>query len=1094
MVEVPKATAPKATAPTVADSPSPKDKEAAWYAAIAAAPPHAAMLAADAPDTRASLADVDAVDLSGYGAGGFRLTARIKTTCSRGLIIAKVVRGDDSEPRVDVPTWETGEDGELGMKMLAVENGVAVWDTTGGKRNYGLLVGHTRVDDGKVHTLGVRFINSQYHLYVDGRREAAGFSAIADASPAHEFDVYRKAALVLGDDSTAAPLIIKLKGREQRGAYDKEVLEDQMRGDVWSKHFVGTISHVHYVCGEEHDTFPPVPEEPSAKASGAGAPAWPSADDAFDAIDANADGKLSLDELKVCLKGRFGKTDAEVEQLFGALDKAGDADSTLSRDEWHAGFYKSLPVLVGMVTPVTPDWRELHYNLPGCTIGASAEDCAITLAQLVDLKAALVRRCPAERWTNVSGAPIEPAGANLYDVCRYVIRPATEARRCAYVELVARGPQQPNFFVSHWWGEPVVDFVTCLCAHSSSRRLQVGTAGRAKALYWVCAYANNQWDLSPALTNDPKATSFYRALQEARGTVTVLDQRAITFNRIWCSFEIYTSLLETTERKKGFEYDVVTVLEPAQGHTGPPTVAGLQEGLEAAFPLALAERALETISLEHANASVPSDKVKILNRIAAGPGETLSDEQLLAAPAGSHANYDGVNHTLKAKFAQGALKRCLSENNLELLGRLCEAISYATAMREVRWCWGNDRELTPAQVGLLARSLPRKGMQIFELSLRTGELFEAFGDGVQPNVLSDCTSINIAPGAGVQRASGRCERGGALALAKALARQTGGCPKLDQLRLTSTCHAGRHDATLESGLCANGLEDGAVVLARALGEGLFPNLTHLELAADGIGEAGAAALGEAVAKGGLDNVKGFHLQENPIPEAGWVAFFAGCTQRQSERFRPIELNLSGAHHVHENNARVKVCIGAAGGRALAAFFASPNAACLASVKVANCRLGDDGLIALAEALRAPAVPELLHLDISDCGAMAREVHEREGNQYTVCGITTRGIRALIDVLASRGGSDEAADALIWAAHPFSDLGDEERRIETCGFRRPLAVWARGNPWCAWSSEEESTAMRTTCNAYAAAALALFPPKDTPPLGNKEHKHSNWRMP
>ena len=51
------------------------------------------------------------------------------------------------------------------------------------------------------------------------------------------------------------------------------------------------------------------------------------------------------------------------------------------------------------------------------------------------------------------------------------------------VELVATAEQLPLYFVSHWWGEPVVDFVKCLDQHSTDRKLG------ANGAYWVCAYA-----------------------------------------------------------------------------------------------------------------------------------------------------------------------------------------------------------------------------------------------------------------------------------------------------------------------------------------------------------------------------------------------------------------------------------------------------------------------------------------------------------------------------------------------------------------------------------------------------------------------------
>ena len=106
------------------------------------------------------------------------------------------------------------------------------------------------------------------------------------------------------------------------------------------------------------------------------------------------------------------------------------------------------------------------------------------------------------------------------------------------------------------WGEPVFQFIRCLEEHSRSRAGQLhkgmliewdargnhrnpaegsGEPHRGCNSYWVCAYANNQWDLAGALTSDPSQTSFFNAIKLSIGTVTVLDQDAITYSRIWVS-------------------------------------------------------------------------------------------------------------------------------------------------------------------------------------------------------------------------------------------------------------------------------------------------------------------------------------------------------------------------------------------------------------------------------------------------------------------------------------------------------------------------------------------------------------------------------
>eukprot|EP00435_Cladocopium_sp_Y103_P071066 s162_g36.t1 len=80
-------------------------------------------------------------------------------------------------------------------------------------------------------------------------------------------------------------------------------------------------------------------------------------------------------------------------------------------------------------------------------------------------------------------------------------------------------------FVSHAWLEPVCKFVACLKHHASLRQLPDQTA------YWVCAYANNNHQLENEICNNPRKTSFYRAIKLCAGVLLVLDQNATPFTR-----------------------------------------------------------------------------------------------------------------------------------------------------------------------------------------------------------------------------------------------------------------------------------------------------------------------------------------------------------------------------------------------------------------------------------------------------------------------------------------------------------------------------------------------------------------------------------
>ena len=94
--------------------------------------------------------------------------------------------------------------------------------------------------------------------------------------------------------------------------------------------------------------------------------------------------------------------------------------------------------------------------------------------------------------------------------------------------------QLPLWFVSHAWLEPIMLFLACLRRHTSIREL----SGQALApAYWVCAYANNQHVLEDAISENPRKTSFYKAMQLCYGVLLVLDSNATPFSRIWCCFE-----------------------------------------------------------------------------------------------------------------------------------------------------------------------------------------------------------------------------------------------------------------------------------------------------------------------------------------------------------------------------------------------------------------------------------------------------------------------------------------------------------------------------------------------------------------------------
>ena len=236
------------------------------------------------------------------------------------------------------------------------------------------------------------------------------------------------------------------------------------------------------------------------------------------------------------------------------------------------------------------------------------------------------------RWVDWNGAANHTDSLNLYDLVKYEVNPATAPYKCSFVELVAppgTTAQTPRWFVSHWWGEPVKDFIKAVEYHAVQRFAPrgehvsssygygpkpqheiVGKPADADATYWICAYANNQHDLSELDVKDPRDTPFFKAMQLCDGVLVILDKDAIVFTRIWCGFE-----QATVAQGKKLLLDIATV------HNGEPELLTdgfayecdaleadkmlIKDQREMHFPLALLEKAY-TIQVELGEASVRS--------------------------------------------------------------------------------------------------------------------------------------------------------------------------------------------------------------------------------------------------------------------------------------------------------------------------------------------------------------------------------------------------------------------------------------------------------------------------------------------------------
>ena len=137
---------------------------------------------------------------------------------------------------------------------------------------------------------------------------------------------------------------------------------------------------------------------------------------------------------------------------------------------------------------------------------------------------------------------------------------------CSYVELIAataedtensERQQRPKWFVSHFWGEKLINSIKCLEEHARCRKLDDNTP------YWICAFANNQWVLEKEIqpSSGIEKTSFRKALDICDGIVQIIDENAECFNRIWCRYEGFVALTVGANTKL---YDFVAKRTPLE--------------------------------------------------------------------------------------------------------------------------------------------------------------------------------------------------------------------------------------------------------------------------------------------------------------------------------------------------------------------------------------------------------------------------------------------------------------------------------------------------------------------------------------------------
>eukprot|EP00435_Cladocopium_sp_Y103_P058273 s593_g20.t1 len=266
-------------------------------------------------------------------------------------------------------------------------------------------------------------------------------------------------------------------------------------------------------------------------------------------VDENSDGTLSRGEMTLLLrKGNPEITEEELELLFDTMDQDGNGSLDFSEfvdyitgakapgpepePEKEVKFSDTIFWVDTVPLPEVYQQRSSHI--------AMAHERAIYRSQLDELMK-LIKEVLEAVSISEGTKRLSWGSLNMYQASEHFLKPLTlRFDPCSFVELVAAEPQVPEWFVSHWWGTPLVQTFAMLKYHQEQRE------GKTAA-WWIDSFARCLHCVTPSRFPAPKDLEdapFCKVLISTScvGSVVLLDSTGIAFSRSWCLLEFALSL------------------------------------------------------------------------------------------------------------------------------------------------------------------------------------------------------------------------------------------------------------------------------------------------------------------------------------------------------------------------------------------------------------------------------------------------------------------------------------------------------------------------------------------------------------------------
>lgn len=283
----------------------------------------------------------------------------------------------------------------------------------------------------------------------------------------------------------------------------------------------------------------------------------------------------------------------------------------------------------------------------------------------------------------------------------------------SYKELISATPTPPTWYTCHWWGEAIFDFVRCCSEHAKKRCLET-----PNDTYWVCGYAIRQHEINTDVTDDPEDSAFRRAMNVAGGLLLVLDKDATPFDRIWCDYELFKTVVAEPPKL----LDIVTMRGKPRllsQSAFPGEFQAEKSSREQKFPLSLLTRGIQ-VKLQNGNSTMEEDKTNILRSMGKDLATGTFNKETL------NINVEFANRSLRSYLALAVWPQAVRQNIVRNFscesadGSVCtlslpEVVAQDTARTHLELSLGSMEAVVDRELASIAQGLP-PNLKFLELS------------------------------------------------------------------------------------------------------------------------------------------------------------------------------------------------------------------------------------------------------------------------------------------------------------------------------------------------------------------------------------------